>query len=172
MFSLTLSAEHLRDRGAHSRIAHAHLPPLPRFFLPNTTQEVLKPRTTLPPLLINLSDRRPEKVHWLGAAFGLTQELLNFWSRLGFKPVYLRQTPSDVTGECSTIVLRALSGAEEADGGAGWAEAFAKDFRVRCSPTQQATPRSGLLLPHSCRFPGTSLTHCSHRRRRAFPHTP
>lgn len=96
-------------------------------------EEVLKPRTTLPPLLINLADRRPEKVQWLGAAFGLTTELLTFWTRLGYQPCYLRQTASDVTGECSTIVLKAIGAGEEGDGdGEGsWATTFAKDFRVR-----------------------------------------
>jgi tRNA(Met) C34 N-acetyltransferase TmcA len=28
---------------------------------------------------------------WVGAAFGLTQSLFNFWSRAGYQPVYLRQ---------------------------------------------------------------------------------
>ena len=92
-------------------------------------EEVVRPRADLPPLLVNLSDRRPERVAYLGAAFGLTQELLNFWQRLGFKPVYLRQVPSDVTGECSIVLLKAL--AEDGGGAAAWDAAFADDFRVR-----------------------------------------
>jgi tRNA(Met) C34 N-acetyltransferase TmcA len=43
-------------------------------------------------------ERRPEPLQYLGASFGLTQPLLNFWRRGGYQPVYLRQTASDVTG--------------------------------------------------------------------------
>ena len=97
-------------------------------------EEVLRPREGLPPLLVNLADRRPERVAWLGAAFGLTQELLNFWGKLGYRPVYLRQTASDVTGECSTIVLKALGGQADGLGGGGsWADSFCADFRCRYS---------------------------------------
>ena len=60
--------------------------------------ERLEPRAGLPPLLTNLADRPPEALQWLGASFGLTQGLLSFWSRAGYAPVYLRQSPSDVTG--------------------------------------------------------------------------
>lgn len=105
--------------------------------------ETLRPRKGLPPLLTPLTERVPERVQWLGAAFGLTQELFNFWHRLGYKPVYLRQTPSDITGECSCVMLRAVGDAsasvDEAHGGGGgddvspssWVDAFAGDFRVR-----------------------------------------
>ena len=55
-------------------------------------------RKGLPPLLVNLAERKAEAVQWLGVAFGLTEGLLAFWQRNGFSPVYLRQTPSDVTG--------------------------------------------------------------------------
>ena len=60
--------------------------------------EELSLRKGLPPLLMNVAERQPEPVQWLGASFGLTQSLLSFWQRSGFRPVYLRQTPSDVTG--------------------------------------------------------------------------
>ena len=101
--------------------------------------ETLRPRKGLPPLLVSLSERRPERVQWLGAAFGLTQELLNFWHRLGYSPVYLRQTPSDITGECSCVVMRtvtAVDGGGDGDTPAGgadssWVDSFAADFRVR-----------------------------------------
>ena len=99
--------------------------------------ETLRPRKGLPPLLVSLSERRPERVQWLGAAFGLTQELLNFWHRLGYSPVYLRQTPSDITGECSCVVMRtvtAVDGGGDGDTASGadsWVDSFAADFRVR-----------------------------------------
>lgn len=64
--------------------------------------EQLQLRASLPPLLVNLADLKPPAVHYLGVAFGLTDPLLGFWRRCGFRPVYLRQTPSDVTGGTSS----------------------------------------------------------------------
>ena len=61
--------------------------------------ERLTPRKKLPPLLVAAGDRRPERLHWLGASFGVTGQLLKLWKRAGFKLVYLRQTTSDLTGE-------------------------------------------------------------------------
>ena len=61
-------------------------------------EERVAPRAGLPPLLVPLADRPPEALQWLGASFGLTQPLFNFWSRGGYAPVYLRQTASDITG--------------------------------------------------------------------------
>ena len=46
---------------------------------------------------VNLADRRPEALQYLGASFGVTAPLLGFWQRAGYLPVYLRQTPSDVS---------------------------------------------------------------------------
>ncbi len=43
--------------------------------------ERLKPRQHLPPLLVALTDRKPERLHWIGVAFGVTLELFNFWQR-------------------------------------------------------------------------------------------
>ena len=91
--------------------------------------ETLKPRKHLPPLLCALAERRPERVQWVGAAFGLTQELHNFWRRMGYGPVYLRQTASDVTGECSCVVLKAVESAGGGDG--SWVRPYCADFRVR-----------------------------------------
>ena len=84
---------------------HPRLPPTP-LPLPapgaggGLLSEELKPRAGLPPLLVNLSDRPAERLHYLGTSFGLTQQLYSFWRRSAFRPVYLRQTPSDVTGGC------------------------------------------------------------------------
>lgn len=43
-----------------------------------------------------------------GVSYGLTQNLLKFWKRAGFVPVYIRQTPNDLTGEYSCIMLKTL----------------------------------------------------------------
>ncbi len=61
-------------------------------------EERLVPRQKLPPLLISLADRPPEALHYLGVSYGLTGQLLNFWRKCLFLPVYVRQTASDVTG--------------------------------------------------------------------------
>lgn len=61
--------------------------------------ETLAPRAALPPLLLNLGERPPEALQYLGTSFGLTQQLFSFWHRSGYKPVYVRQTASDITGD-------------------------------------------------------------------------
>lgn len=91
--------------------------------------EQIKPRAALPPLLTNLADRPAERLHYLGTSFGLTQSLLSFWRKGGYAPVYLRQTSSDVTGEHTVIMLRALKSADVVD--STWLEPFVADFRTR-----------------------------------------
>jgi len=46
----------------------------------------------LPPLFSKLSERKPESLDYLGVSYGLTSDLLRFWKKCGFLPVYLRQT--------------------------------------------------------------------------------
>ncbi|OWK17920.1 NAT10 [Cervus elaphus hippelaphus] len=93
-------------------------------------EEVVTPRKDLPPLLLKLNERPAERLDYLGVSYGLTPRLLKFWKRAGFVPVYLRQTPNDLTGEHSCIMLKTLVDEEEADQGA-WLSAFWKDFRRR-----------------------------------------
>ncbi|XP_045146924.1 RNA cytidine acetyltransferase isoform X2 [Echinops telfairi] len=93
-------------------------------------EEVLTPRKHLPPLLLKMSERPAEHLDYLGVSYGLTPQLLKFWKRAGFVPVYLRQTPNDLTGEHSCIMLKTLSQEDETDRGA-WLSAFWKDFRRR-----------------------------------------
>lgn len=42
-------------------------------------EECIEPRKSLPPLLLKLSERPPEKIDYLGVSFGLTEQLLKFW---------------------------------------------------------------------------------------------
>jgi N-acetyltransferase 10 len=70
--------------------------------------EKLRPRKGLPPLLTQLSDRRAENLSWLGVGFGLTPQLHKFWTKSGYKPVYLRQNTNDLTGEHTTMMLKPL----------------------------------------------------------------
>lgn len=67
--------------------------------------ERLVPRRKLPPLLVAAGSRNPERLHWLGASFGVTGPLLRLWKRAGFKLVYLRQTTSDLTGAFSFLLF-------------------------------------------------------------------
>ncbi|NXR14215.1 NAT10 acetyltransferase, partial [Semnornis frantzii] len=92
-------------------------------------EEVLTPRKDLPPLLLKLSERQAENLDYLGVSYGLTPRLLKFWKRAGFVPVYLRQTPNDLTGEHSCIMLKMLN--EEDTEQEPWLAAFWKDFRRR-----------------------------------------
>ncbi|KAK5195457.1 N-acetyltransferase 10 [Exophiala xenobiotica] len=83
----------------------------------------------MPPLFSKLSERRPDALDYLGVSFGLTQPLHKFWKRASFAPVYLRQTPNDLTGEHSCVMLRPLSTATSTD--SSWLAAYAQDFQKR-----------------------------------------
>lgn len=96
--------------------------------------EQIGPRAELPPLLLSLAQRSPERLHWLGTSFGLTHPLFRFWHRMRFVPVYVRQTVNETTGEHTAITLLALEdpdGALPAASRVGWAAEYATDFRKR-----------------------------------------
>ncbi|XP_018616345.1 RNA cytidine acetyltransferase [Scleropages formosus] len=93
-------------------------------------EEVVKPRKDLPPLLLKLNERPAERLDYLGVSYGLTAQLLKFWKRAGFIPVYLRQTPNDLTGEHSCVMLKELN-MEESTAQGQWLSAYWKDFRRR-----------------------------------------
>jgi len=96
--------------------------------------EQLAPRTTLPPLLLTLPQRPAEPLHWLGASFGLTEELYAFWHKNGFRPLYVRQTKNEVTGEHTAIVLRSLehgAGVLETAASSNWLPQYLGDFKRR-----------------------------------------
>jgi N-acetyltransferase 10 len=89
----------------------------------------------MPPLLQRLSERKPEALDYLGVSFGLTKELLRFWKKLGFMPLYASQKENALTGEHTFVMLRGLlSNVAQAD---GWLSAFAQGV----SSTQ---------VPHTC----------------------
>ncbi|XP_060695058.1 RNA cytidine acetyltransferase [Hemiscyllium ocellatum] len=94
--------------------------------------EVLAPRKGLPPLLLKLSERPPEKLDYLGVSYGLTSQLLKFWKKAGYVPVYLRQTSNELTGEHSCIMLKRLNAEEDVESTEeNWLFAFWSDFRRR-----------------------------------------
>uniref|UniRef100_A0A8C4QVS0 RNA cytidine acetyltransferase n=2 Tax=Eptatretus burgeri TaxID=7764 RepID=A0A8C4QVS0_EPTBU len=94
-------------------------------------EEVVAPRKNLPPLLLRLEERRAEKLDYLGTSFGLTASLFKFWKKGGYTPVYLRQTPNDLTGEHSCVMLKTLNDDEEIEHRNDWLLAYWKDFRRR-----------------------------------------
>lgn len=91
--------------------------------------EKIKPRKELPPLLLPLTEVEAPNLDWIGTSFGLTLQLQKFWSRVGMRQLYLRQTKNDLTGEHSAIMVRALprrTGVDDA-----WLPAFISDTRRR-----------------------------------------
>ncbi|XP_043584732.1 RNA cytidine acetyltransferase [Bombus pyrosoma] len=93
----------------------------------NLLEERLEPRASLPPLLLKLSERRPENLDYIGVSFGVTEPLLKFWKRASFVPVYLRQTTNDITGEHSCIMLYKINSEQDVK----WLQAYWNDFRKR-----------------------------------------
>lgn len=81
----------------------------------------------MPPLFSKLSERLPDRLDYVGVSYGLTQSLHRFWKRSKFAPVYLRQTPNDLTGEHTCIMIRPLGSIEDAS----WLGAFSLDFHRR-----------------------------------------
>jgi N-acetyltransferase 10 len=67
----------------------------------------------MPPLFSKLSERRPDNLDYVGVSYGLTQPLHRFWKRASFAPVYLRQTPNELTGEHTCVMIRPLGSSED-----------------------------------------------------------
>lgn len=74
-------------------------------------------------LLIGLNERTPESMEYIGVSYGMTAPLLKFWKRLGFRGVYLRQTPNDITGEHTCIMIQNWDQV--------WLKEYHKDFCSR-----------------------------------------
>ncbi|URD75422.1 hypothetical protein MUK42_07746 [Musa troglodytarum] len=97
-------------------------------------EENIKPRANLPPLLVHLHERRPEKLHYIGVSFGLTLDLFRFWRKHKFFPFYVGQIPSAVTGEHTCMLLKPLNNDDVEVGESnehGFLEPFYQDFRQR-----------------------------------------
>ncbi|XP_022238453.1 RNA cytidine acetyltransferase-like [Limulus polyphemus] len=95
-------------------------------------EENVLPKKSLPPLLLKLGERPPERLDYIGVSFGLTAELLRFWRKNKFVPVYLRQTANDLTGEHSCIMLKMLGDeSENTLDNSNWLHSYWFDFRRR-----------------------------------------
>ncbi|KAI0108958.1 N-acetyltransferase-like protein [Nemania sp. FL0031] len=93
-----------------------------------TLKDEIKVRdiATLPPLFSKLSECRPSAIEYVGVSYGLTKPLHKFWRKNGFSPVYLRQTPNDLTGEHTCVMLRPLASSDKT-----WLGSYANDFHTR-----------------------------------------
>lgn len=92
-------------------------------------KETIAPRKKIPTLLKRLSERRPEKLDYIGTSYGLTTELLKFWKSQKFVPVYLSQKANDLTGEFTTIMISVIKTDKvESD---DWLAMYFHDFRRR-----------------------------------------
>ena len=54
-------------------------------------------------------EARKEGMDWVGAGFGATRELLNFWIKNDFIPVHISPSRNPASGEYSALVVRPLS---------------------------------------------------------------
>ncbi|KAK4689014.1 N-acetyltransferase 10, partial [Tremellales sp. Uapishka_1] len=100
---------------------------------PDTTLQsdkiTIRDPNRMPPLLQRLSERKPEQLDYLGVSYGLTKDLLRFWKRAGFSPLYASQKENSLTGEYTFVMLRSLlSNVAQSE---GWLNAFSQDFRHR-----------------------------------------
>ncbi|KAF9254986.1 DUF699-domain-containing protein [Marasmius fiardii PR-910] len=107
--------------------------PDPGIIEPSTSLSTDKPTVrsanAMPPLLQRLSEIKPAQLDYLGVSYGLTGPLLRFWKRLGYVPLYIRHTASDLTGEHTCVMVRGLNSTPE--GELEWLGEFAADFRTR-----------------------------------------
>lgn len=109
--------------------------------------EHVEQKASLPPLLVPVGEIPAEQLDWLGVSFGLTSELLNFWSRKLFKICYIRQSTNDLTGEHSAIMLRQLNSTHSSPQiNDSWLQGFVHDYRRRLI---------SLLSYSFCKFPSS-----------------
>ncbi|KAL4073177.1 GNAT acetyltransferase 2-domain-containing protein [Scleroderma yunnanense] len=94
-----------------------------------TDLPTVRSASVMPPLLQRLSERKPESLDYLGVSFGLTPQLLRFWKRAGYIPLYIRQTQSELTGEHTCVMVRRLNSSPPSE--LEWLGEFANDFRRR-----------------------------------------
>jgi N-acetyltransferase 10 len=97
------------------------------------SDEDIKPRKDLPPLLLKLSERPAERLNYLGVSFGVTPALFSYWKKAGFVPVYMRLTPNELTGEHTMIMLYQSPETQEVAMSCSpdWLFQFNEDFRKR-----------------------------------------
>ena len=94
-------------------------------------------------------EARERGYDWVGAGFGVTYELLNFWLKNGYVPVHLSPDRNPVSGEYSILVVKPLR--EEV---ARYVEVIAREFKRRllyslAEPYHDLSPRVVRALLHA-----------------------
>lgn len=126
-------------------------------------EEKLGPNHQSPPLLEALSERPPEALHYLSVSYGATQQLLTFWKRSGFTPVYLSQVSNNVTGEHTIIMLKVLGESKEARG-ESWLADLWFDFRKRLVALLGCAFKS-----YDCKFALSIMSSSIYKRKGGVP---
>ena len=125
-------------------------------------EEAIQPRKNLPPLMMELGERPPEQLRYLGVSFGLTANLLRFWKKAGFTPTYLRQTANDLTGEHTIIMLKNLvrHNTSTCDLAAFWTDFRRRLLNLLGYQLRSLCPKLALSLLHnkSTKLPTTVLS--------------
>ncbi|GFX22513.1 RNA cytidine acetyltransferase [Trichonephila clavipes] len=88
-------------------------------------EEKFESQSSLPTLFPPLNKLKPEVLDYLGVSYGLSEQLLRFWQRALFYPVYLSFIPNKLTGEHSCIMLKQLAGSTTKS---IWLPSFSTDF--------------------------------------------
>jgi len=84
----------------------------------------IRAASRMPPLLQRLTEKKPESLDYLGVSYGLTPQLLRFWKRAKYVPLYLRQTQNELTGEYTCVMIRGLNSSQSSE--LEWLSEFAK----------------------------------------------
>uniref|UniRef100_A0A2P2I1E9 RNA cytidine acetyltransferase n=1 Tax=Hirondellea gigas TaxID=1518452 RepID=A0A2P2I1E9_9CRUS len=115
-----------------------------------------------PPLLSPLKERPAEPLHYLGVAYGVTQQLLTFWKRLGFTLVYISQVCNKLTGEHTVIMLQQLQTSSSSNNNNSsnlqWVPSLWWDCRSRLVSLMQSCFHN-----FSCQFALSALTNPVHK---------
>ncbi|RLE85961.1 MAG: tRNA(Met) cytidine acetyltransferase [Thermoprotei archaeon] len=86
---------------------------------------------------------------WIGAGFGVTRELLNFWVKNGYIPVHISPERNPVSGEYSVIVVKPLSSRVKE-----YIDVFSSEFKRKLlgsmpEPYHDLNPRTAKMLLYS-----------------------
>ena len=86
---------------------------------------------------------------WIGAGFGVTRELLNFWLKNGYIPVHMSPERNPVSGEYSIIVIKPLSEKVQR-----YLRIFSSEFKKKLlgsmpEPYHDLNPRTARMILYS-----------------------
>lgn len=116
-------------------------------------------------------EARCEGMDWIGAGFGATKELLNFWIKNDFVPIHISPTRNPASGEYSVLVVKPLS-----RGASKLIESISKEFKVRFIESLYDTyfdlevevARLLLTSPYGAKDVKLNLTKSQHARLKAY----